>query len=62
MAHYAYSTMECLIYMIESEIPEINNEKDPKQKKPDDTAGFYIRGFLKIYDPESGQIAVETSN
>ena len=35
--------------MIESEIPEINNEKEPQTKTPDDTAGFYVRGFLKIY-------------
>ena len=44
--------------------PEIklNTNDDQKNKEPDDTAGFYIRGFLKIYDPESGQIAVETSN
>jgi hypothetical protein len=48
--------------MIESEISQINNEKEPKTKTPDDIAGFYVRGFLKIYDPESGQIAVETSN
>lgn len=36
--------------------------EEKELRKPDDKAGFYVRGFLKIYDPESGQVAVETSN
>lgn len=42
----------------------INNKQEEQkvQKKPDDKAGFYVRNFLRIYDPESGQVAVETSN
>lgn len=41
----------------------INNKQEEQTvKKPDDKAGFYVRNFLRIYDPESGQVAVETSN
>jgi hypothetical protein len=30
--------------------------------KPDDYSSMYIRNFLKIVDPESGEIIIETSN
>jgi hypothetical protein len=46
-----------------------NNEKttDPSTKvagtdKPDEAPGIYIRGFLKITDPESGEVLVQTGN
>lgn len=31
-------------------------------KKPDDTSAIYVRGFVKITDPESGEVIVETNN
>lgn len=40
---------------------KLNNDNG-KENKPDDNAGFYLRNFLKIYDPDSGNVAVETSN
>lgn len=41
----------------------INNKIDEQElRNPNDKAGFYVRNFLRIYDPESGQVAVETSN
>lgn len=41
------------------------NTESPEQTrevKPDDSSGMYFRGFLKISDPESGEIIVETGN
>lgn len=32
------------------------------QKKPDDTSGIYVRGHIKIFDPESGEVLVDKSN
>ena len=37
-------------------------EKQEKQSKPDDYSSMYIRNFLKITDPESGEILIETAN
>lgn len=39
-----------------------NIEDDKRQVKPDDSSGMYVRGFLKITDPESGETIVETGN
>lgn len=41
---------------------QLNNDNKKEDFKPDDNAGFYVRNFLRIYDPESGQVAVETTN
>lgn len=30
--------------------------------KPNESTGIYVRGFVKITDPESGQVIVETAN
>lgn len=42
----------------------INIEKDNKisDSMPNETGGFYLRNFLKIYDPNTEEIAVVTSN
>lgn len=53
----------------------INNTTDSEQFKSDDQAlekvseerpnestGIYVRGFLKITDPETGQVIVQTGN
>jgi hypothetical protein len=37
-------------------------ESTDNTKKPDDYSSMYIRNFLKITDPESGQTLLETSN
>ena len=33
-----------------------------KQQTPDESSGIYIRGFVKITDPDSGEVIVETAN
>ena len=32
------------------------------QKQPDDTSGIYVRGHIKIFDPESGEVYIDKSN
>jgi hypothetical protein len=32
------------------------------ESKPTESTGIYVRGFLKITDPESGEVVVETAN
>lgn len=43
-----------------------DNNKEIKpvesQKKPNDSAGIYVRGHIKIHDPESGEIYVDKAN
>jgi len=42
---------------------ENNLEKQSEKKeKPDDFSSMYIRNFLKISDPESGETILETAN
>jgi hypothetical protein len=48
--------------MINNENTERDQEKPTPETKPDDLSGIYVRGFLKISDPESGQTIVETGN
>lgn len=37
-------------------------EKAPETKKPDDVAGMYLRGHIKIFDPESGEVFIDKPN
>lgn len=38
-------------------------DKEPQtQEKPNESTGIYVRGFVKITDPESGKVIVETAN
>lgn len=37
-------------------------EAEARVEKPDDTAGMYIRGHIKITDPESGEVLVDKAN
>jgi hypothetical protein len=34
----------------------------PAQTKPNESSGIYVRGFVKISDPESGEVIIETAN
>jgi hypothetical protein len=34
----------------------------PLPQKPNESTGLYVRGFVKISDPETGEIIVETGN
>jgi hypothetical protein len=36
--------------------------EQPVETRPNESTGIYVRGFLKITDPESGQVVVETGN
>ncbi len=44
--------------LVDSENKESIDDKD----KPDEAPGLYVRGFLKISDPESGEVMVQTAN
>lgn len=49
--------------MINTEnIPDKEKDSATKQEKPDDFSSMYIRNFLKITDPESGETILETAN
>ena len=42
-----------------------SEEQEPKRVAPDspnESTGIYVRGFLKITDPETGKVIVETGN
>ena len=53
----------------------INNNTDSKETNseeqesrhvapgaPNESTGIYVRGFLKITDPETGKVIIETGN
>jgi len=42
-----------------------SDEQEPKrvsEERPNESTGIYVRGFLKISDPETGKTIVETGN
>ena len=39
-----------------------DNSLSQLKSKPDDCAGMYVRGHIKITDPESGEVLVDKSN
>ena len=49
---------------------DMNDNLDKKEetaventtKRPDETSGIYIRGHIKIFDPESGKVFIDKSN
>lgn len=48
--------------MINSLTEDNKTAEKEKTENPDDLTGIYLRGFLKIVDPESGDVIVETAN
>ena len=48
--------------MINTDNNEQENPEQAEQTKPDDLNGIYIRGFLKITDPQTGQTIIEIGN
>ena len=44
---------------IQSKSTETNKDT---QSKPNESSGIYLRGHIKIYDPESGEIYIDKSN
>ena len=47
---------------MDSDKDEINEQQLPKPARPNESTGIYVRGFVKISDPESGETIVETAN
>ncbi len=54
-------------------IPQINNDMDKSMQSPNETenidahkpnehSGIYVRGHIKIFDPESGEVFVDKNN
>ena len=42
-----------------------SDEQEPRRvatEAPNESTGIYVRGFLKITDPESGKVIIETGN
>ena len=40
---------------------EIKEDQLPTPR-PNESTGIYVRGFVKITDPETGEVLVETAN
>jgi len=38
---------------------EIKDTKDKSEAEPDEDGGFYLHDFLKISDPETGEIITQ---
>jgi len=47
---------------MDSNKEEQTQEETTRESKPNESPGIYVRGFLKITDPESGEVVVETAN
>jgi len=39
---------------------QLTNEQRLPVDQPNENTGIYVRGFVKITDPESGKVLVET--
>ena len=39
--------------------PEMEHNSDPDLVKPDEQSGVAMQGFIKIFDPESGEIIAQ---
>ena len=48
--------------MINTDNDITEEERKEVANKPNDSSGIYIRGFLKITDPETGEVLIETGN
>ena len=46
---------------MDSEKPQEELVEDTRPKA-NESSGIYVRGFIKISDPESGEVIVETAN
>lgn len=49
--------------MINTKTENENEKQEQKEPtRPNESSGIYVRGFLKITDPESGEVILETAN
>ena len=46
---------------MDSEKPKEDLVEDTRPKA-NESSGIYVRGFLKIVDPDSGEVIIETAN
>jgi len=44
------------------QVNSLDNDSNKEKQAPDENSGIYVRGFLKIIDPDTGKIIVETAN
>lgn len=42
-----------------NQIPMEENTNEQESVAPDEHGGIYVQGFLKIHDPESGEIILQ---
>lgn len=42
-----------------TEKKNLEQEKTPQDKKPNDQAGFYFSSSIKIFDPNSGKVLIQ---
>lgn len=49
-----------MVNILEEETATV--DPTPKNDSVDENGGIFVRGILKIFDPESGEIIVTTSN
>lgn len=40
----------------------LNNKMSEQEKPVNESTGMYIRGFIRITDPESGEVLVHTAD
>lgn len=45
--------------MINNDNTDVDNNETADVKKPDEQSGTVVQGFLKIFDPESGEVLVQ---
>lgn len=48
--------------MINNNMDSDEIKEDQLPSRPNESTGIYVRGFVKITDPESGEVIVETAN
>jgi hypothetical protein len=41
---------------------EIDAQLLPQPTRPNESTGIYVRGLVKITDPETGEVLLETAN
>jgi hypothetical protein len=47
---------------MDSEKQQEDLVEDTARPKANESSGIYVRGFVKISDPESGEVIIETAN
>lgn len=45
----------------DNQVEEVKTTKETVEK-PNEITGIYVRGFVRISDPETGQVIVQTNN